>query len=146
MNDGNHGSDPVAGMSPARAFRIEAGIISLGVLALIMIFQPFALPIFSVGCGLVVVAALANNLLPFAQPGVPFRQVVFAGVIVALIFCSAVVLSIAAAHLYGIAFLKPPATQLAVPAAPFWRQPLVWALAAVAVVLALITRRMVRRG
>ena len=100
--------EPQAGMSPAAAFRIEATIIGLGILTLVMIFQPFSLLIFSIGCGLVVLAALVNNLLPFAQPGKPLRGVMFAGLIVALVFCLALLVSIAAAHLYGLVFLKPP--------------------------------------
>ena len=99
---------PEPGMSPAAAFRIEAAIIGLGILALVMIFQPFSLLIFSIGCGLVVLAALVNNLLPFAQPGKPMRKVIFAGLIVALVFTTALVVSIAAAYLYGVAFLNPP--------------------------------------
>lgn len=135
------------GMAPATAFRIEAAIIGLGILALVMIFQPFSLLIFSIGCGLVVLAALVNNLLPFAQPGKPLRAVIFAGVIVALVFCTALVVAIAAAYLYGLAFLNPPpaSSSLVPAAAPFWAQPLVWTLAAIAVLLAFVVRRMTRR-
>jgi len=138
--------DPQPGMSPGLAFRIEATVIGIGILALAMIFQPFSLAIFSIGCILVVLAALANNLLPFAQPGKPLRKVIFAGLIVALVFCTALVVSIAAAHLYGVAFLNPPpaGTSLVAPAAPFWMQPLVWTLAALALVLAVLVRRMTR--
>jgi hypothetical protein len=137
---------PEPGMTPATAFRIEAATIGLGVVALAMIFQPFSLAIFTVGCILVVVAALANNMLPFAQAGQPLRKVIFAGVIVLMIFCIALVVSIAAAHLYGVAFLNPPpaGTSLVPPAPPFWRQPLVWTLAAVALVLAFVVRAMTR--
>lgn len=139
--------EPRPGMSPGLAFRIEAAIIGLGILALAMIFQPFSLAVFGVGCGLVVLAALANNLLPFAQPGRPLRGVIFAALIVALVFCTALVVSIAAAHLYGLVFLNPPpaTTSLVPPAPPFWMQPLVWTLAALALVFALLVRRMTRR-
>jgi hypothetical protein len=61
--------------------------------------------------------------------------------VVAMIFCIVLLVSISAAHLYGVFFLKPPdpntqmgKIQLATP--PFWMQPLVWGIAAVAVVLA----------
>lgn len=138
---------PERGMSAALAFRIEAAIIGLGVVALIMIFQPFALAVFSVGCGLVVLAALANNLLPFAQPGRPLRGVAFAGLVVALVFCLALLVAIAAAHLYGIVFLNPPAagTSLVPPSPPFWTHPMVWTLAALAAALAWAVRRTARR-
>ena len=52
-------------------------------------------------------------------------------------------IAIAAAHLYGVAFLAPPnpdtqagKVQLATP--PFWMQPLVWGIAAVAAALAVL--------
>ncbi len=141
----NRGLGP--GMSPATALRIEFGIIGLGILALAMIFQPFALWIFSLGCCLVVLAALANNLLPMARPGRPLRDVIFAALVVALVFCSALLVAIGAAHLYGMVFLNPPpaATSLAPPAPPFWLHPMPWTLAALALGLALALRRMIRR-
>jgi hypothetical protein len=134
-------------MSARAALRLEFGVIGLGIVALAMIFQPFSLPVFSAGAGLVVLAALANNLLPFAEPGAPARKVVFAALIVALIFCSALLAAIAAAHLYGLAFLTPPpaGTTLRPPAPPFWEHPLTWWLAAIDAALiaavALMTRR-----
>ncbi len=139
--------DPGSGMSPATAFRIEVGIIGLGVAALLMIFQPFALPIFSVGCGLVVLAALANNLLPMAQPGMPLRGVLFAALVVDLVFCVVVVLAIAAAHLYGVIFLDPPAQAASPvpPGPPFWAHPLVWTLTALAALFALLLRAVTRK-
>ncbi len=119
------------------ALRLEFAVIGLGILALFMIFQPFSLIVFSLGCGLVVLAALANNLLPIAQTGTPVRKITFAAAVVALIFCTALLVAIAAAHLYGVAFLKAPEVSLLrrVPSAPFWQQPLVWSLAFVDVIL-----------
>ncbi len=139
--------DPQKGMSAAQALRIEFTIIGIGVVALVMIFQPFALPIFSAGCGLVVLAALANNMLPFAQPGRPLRGVIFAGVIVAFTFCMVLLLSIAAADLYGKAFLKAPTTtSLVPPGPPYWQHPMIWTLAVLAIALALVIRAMTRKA
>ncbi|MGI9355152.1 MAG: hypothetical protein ACR2PF_08350 [Rhizobiaceae bacterium] len=113
------------------ALRLEFLVIGLGILALLMIFQPFSLTVFSLGCGLVVLAALANNLLPLAETGVPTRTIMFAATVVGLIFCTALLIAIASAHLYGVAFLKAPAVSLVrrAASAPFWQQPLVWGLA-----------------
>jgi hypothetical protein len=129
------------GMTRQGALRLEYFIIGLGVFALLLIFQPFSLQLFAIGGVLVVIAGLINNLLPLAQPGVPARSVVTAGMVVAMIFLIVVLVAIAAAHLYGVFFLKPPdpnttagKVQLATP--PFWKQPLVWGIAAVAAVLA----------
>lgn len=129
------------GMTAAGALRLEVFIIGLGLLALVMIFQPFSLTTFAMGCGLVVLAALVNNLLPLAVPGVPVRTVITVAIVVAMIFCIAILVSIASAHFYGVLFLKPPdpnttlgKVQLATP--PFYLQPFVWSLAGAAVVFA----------
>ncbi len=113
------------------ALRLEFSIIGLGVVALAMIFQPFSLFVFSAGCGLVVLAALANNLLPLAEPGTPVRQIVFAAVVVLLVFCTALLVAIAAAHLFGLAYLKAPAPSVLsrVAAQPYWEHTLFWGLA-----------------
>jgi hypothetical protein len=130
-------------MTPAGALRLEFAIIGLGVFALVLIFQPFSITLFAIGSALVVIAGLINNLLPMAQPGVQVRTVVWAGMIVAMVFCIVLLIAIAAAHLYGVAFLAPPnpdtaagKAQLATP--PFWRQPLVWGIAAVAAAFAVL--------
>jgi hypothetical protein len=106
---------PPVGMSPGAARRLEFGIIGLGVLALALIFQPFSLLLFGLGCGLVVTAGLVNNLLPLCHPGVPSRSVLRAALIVADIFCAMLLASIAAAHLYGVFFVNAIAPDLSDP-------------------------------
>ena len=128
-------------MSPAAARKLEYMIIGLGVLALLMIFQPFNISLFAIGCILVVLAALLNNLLPLAQPGVPARSVVTAAMIVAMIFCIVLLVSIFAAHLYGVFFLKPPNPNTVMGkaqlnATPWYMHRFTWTIAAVAAVLA----------
>jgi hypothetical protein len=90
------------GMTVAEATRLEYAIIGLGLVALVLIFQPFSLGLFSVGCGLVVLAGLVNNLLPLCEPGVPRRSVVQAALIVAAIFVVVTALAIGSASLYGL--------------------------------------------
>lgn len=131
------------GMTPASALRLESAIIGLGIFALALIFQPFSITLFAVGSALVVIAGLVNNLLPMAQPGVRGRTVLWAAMIVAMVFCIVLLIAIAAAHFYGVAFLAPPnpdtaagKVQLATP--PFWRQPLVWGIAATAAMFAVM--------
>jgi hypothetical protein len=138
MSDESQGN---RGMTPASARKVEYSIIGLGVLALLMIFQPFDISLFTIGCILVVLAGLINNLLPLAQPGVPVRSVVKAAMIVAMIFCIALLVSIFAAHLYGVFFLKPPdpntlAGKAQLNAAPWYMHSFTWTIAVVAVVLA----------
>jgi hypothetical protein len=120
-------------LSSRGARRLEYAIIALGIFALALIFQPFSLALFGFGCALVVLAGLINNLLPLCQPGVPVRGLIRAVLIVALIFCVVMLLSILAAHLYGVLFvivLSPDASP------PFYRMPFVWGVAAVAILAA----------
>jgi hypothetical protein len=129
------------GMTPGAALKVEYAIIGLGVLALLMIFQPFDITVFAVGCVLVVLAALANNLRPLAQPGVPKRSVVKAAMIIAMIFCLVLLIAIFAAHLYGVFFLRPPdpntmAGRVQLNAPPWYMHGFTWTIAAIAGVLA----------
>jgi hypothetical protein len=129
------------GMTPAAAKKLEYAIIGLGVLALLMIFQPFDITLFAIGCILVVLAGLVNNLLPLAQPGVPKRSVVQAAMIVAMIFCIVLLVAIFAAYLYGVFFLNPPdpntlAGRVQLNAAPWYMHSFTWAIGAIACVLA----------
>ena len=142
---------PSPGMSKQGALRLEYAIIGLGVFALVLIFQPFSITLFAVGSVLVVIAGLVNNLLPLARPGVPVRSVATVAMVVAMIFCIVLLISITAAHLYGVAFLAPPnpdttsgKVQLATP--PFWMQPLVWGIAATAAALAVLISMMKKTG
>ncbi len=137
------------GMTRQGALRLEYFIIGLGIFALLLIFQPFSLQLFAIGGILVVIAGLINNLLPLAQPGVPSRSVVTVGMVVIMVFLIVILVAIAAAHLYGVFFLKPPdpnttagKVQLATP--PFWMQPLVWGIAGVAAALAVVITAMTR--
>jgi hypothetical protein len=93
---------PQAGMSVAQATRLEYAIIGIGLVALLMIFQPFSLALFSIGCALVVAAGLINNLLPLCEPGVPIATVARIALIIAVIFIVVTVLAIGSAWLYGV--------------------------------------------
>jgi hypothetical protein len=96
------GATPKGGMSVRTATRLEYGIIGLGVLALLLIFQPFNLMLFSIGCVLVVVAGLMNNLLPLCEPGYPLSGVIKVGLIVLAIFFVVAAIAIGSAMLYGV--------------------------------------------
>jgi hypothetical protein len=143
--------EPHEGMSHRTALRLEYAIIVLGVLALVMIFQPFSIGLFTVGSMIVVLAGLINNLLPMAQPGVKIRSVVTVAMVVAMIFCIVLLVSIVVAHLYGVFFLKPPdpntvAGKAMANAVKFWWHPFVWSVAGVAVVLAGLIRMRAKKS
>jgi hypothetical protein len=146
VSDQNNG-----GMSPAAARKLEYAIIGIGVLALLMIFQPFNITLFALGCVLVVFAALVNNLLPLAQPGVQKRSVVMAAMIVAMIFCIVLLVSISAAYFYGVFFLRPPdpntvAGKVQLNALPWYMHSFTWTIAVIGCVLAGLIAVQGRRG
>jgi hypothetical protein len=89
-------------MSVATARRLEYSIIGLGLLALALIFQPFSLTLYGVGCGLVILAGLTNNLLPLCEAGRPVGSVVRVALIVLAIFVVVALLAIGSAFLYGL--------------------------------------------
>ena len=133
--------EPNTGMPPKSALRLEFFIIGLGLFALVLIFQPFSITLFSIGCMLVVLAGLVNNILPLAQPGVKTRTVITISMVVAMIFCIVLLVSIWAAYLYGKFFLAPPnpdtaAGKVMLAATPFYLHPFVWSVAAIAAILA----------
>jgi hypothetical protein len=99
---------PNPGMSVKTATNVEFAIIGVGVVALLLIFQPFSLTLFGIGCGLVVLAGLINNLLPLCEPGVPVSTVVKAGATVAVIFIAVLIIALTSAYLYGELFVKAP--------------------------------------
>ena len=140
------------GMGPVAALRLEYAIIGLGILALLLIFQPFSITLFTIGCILVVLAGLINNLLPLAQPSVAVRSVVKIAMVVAMIFCITLLVSIFAAYLYGVFFLNPPDPNTVMGKAqlnakPWYMHSFTWSIAVAAVVLAgLITLTNRRRS
>ena len=89
-----------SGMSARQARSVEFIIIALCLLALALIFQPFSLALYSIGAGLVVLAGLSFNLIPFCRPGVPARKVARVGLIVLAILLVVIALAIGTSYLY----------------------------------------------
>jgi hypothetical protein len=138
MRNGEQGN---GGLTPTAARTLEYSIIGLGVFALLMIFQPFNIALFTVGCALIVLAGLVNNLLPLAQPGVPKRALVTVAMVVAMIFCIVLLVAIVVAHLYGAFFLKPPDPntvlgKVQLNATPWYMHSFTWTIAVIAAALA----------
>jgi hypothetical protein len=88
-------------MSATTAKTVEYAIIGLCLLALAMIFQPFSLTLYGIGAGVVVLGALAFNLVPFCRPGVPVRTLVRAALIIVVILVVALALAIGTTYLYA---------------------------------------------
>ena len=133
--------EPEKGMTSKQAFKMEYAIIGLGLFALVLIFQPFSIGLFSIGCILVVLAGLVNNILPLAQPGVKVSSVITTAMVVGMIFCIVLLVAIWAAYLYGKFFLAPPnpdtaAGKVMLAATPFYLHPFVWSVAVIAAALA----------
>jgi hypothetical protein len=103
-----NGTGTEQGMSARTAAAIEHTIIGIALLSLILIFQPFSLALYTVGCVLVVLGALAFNLVPLCEKGRPLRSLVMAGIIVIVLLFIVVGLSILSAWLYGVYFVQRP--------------------------------------
>ena len=91
-----------SGMTRRQARTVEYSIIGLCIVAMVMIFQPFSQTLFSVGAGLVVLAGLAFNLVPFCRPGVPVAKLAKVGLIVLGVLVTVMAVAIGAAYLYGV--------------------------------------------
>jgi hypothetical protein len=87
-------------MTASQAKLVEYSIIALCVVALLMIFQPFALTLYSIGAGLVVVGGLAFNLIPFCRQDVPPGKLGKVALIVLAILAFTIALGIATGYLY----------------------------------------------
>ena len=87
-------------MTAFQAKLVERFIISLCVLSILAIFQPFSLMLFSIGCVTVVVGALAFNLVPFCREGVPFKKLAKTFLIVFIVLGAAAALGVGTAFLY----------------------------------------------
>ena len=88
------------GIGPGAAKWLERAIIGTCVIAILMIFQPFSLVLFTWGCALVVFGALAFNLVPFCRADVSWRQIGRVVTIVLIVLAVAAVLGITTAWLY----------------------------------------------
>lgn len=91
-----------AGMSLRTARTIEYSIIALCIVALLLIFQPFDIRLFSVGAALVVLGGLAFNLVPLCRPGQPLAAVIRVAVIVLVLLVVIALIAMGAAYLYGL--------------------------------------------
>lgn len=89
------------GMSVRLARFIEYTIVLISVAALVMLFQPFSLQLYTVGAGLVVFAGLAFNLVPLCQPGKPARSLVTGAIVIVVAFVVVTALALGSAELYA---------------------------------------------
>ncbi|MBV8105512.1 MAG: hypothetical protein JO223_12985 [Hyphomicrobiales bacterium] len=90
-----------AGMTVNQAKTVEYAIISVSVLSLVLLFQPFSLELYSIGAGLVVLAGLAFNLVPLCTPGRPLRSLVKGALVIIVIFIVVTLLALGSALLYS---------------------------------------------
>src|ERR1700731_2833880 len=90
-----------AGMTASQAKTVEYAIISISVLSLVLLFQPFSLELYSIGAGLVVLAGLAFNLVPLCTPGRSFRSLVKGAFVIVVIFIVVTLLALGSALLYS---------------------------------------------
>ena len=75
-------------------------ILALSIGSLFMVFQPFSMPVFAIGCGLAFISALAFNLMPFLQAGGEVRRIRKAALIILIAFGLMFALAILATYGY----------------------------------------------
>lgn len=90
------------GMKVGHARAVSRAIILLCGAALVMIFQPNIMGLYTVGAGLVVLGGLAFNMVPMAVPGRRFSGVVRAAVIVLVVLAVVILLALGSAELYSL--------------------------------------------
>ena len=95
------GSRARTGMSAATARTIEWSIITLCLASLVFVFQPVSPALHALGMVLVVVGALAFNLVPLCRPGRPVMGLVRITAIIAVILVVAIGIAMGTATLYG---------------------------------------------
>lgn len=89
------------GMSLLQARAIEYAIITLCIVALVCIFQPFSQVVYGIGAGLAVLGGLAFNLIPACQPGRPLGAVLKVALIVLVVLVVMITLAVALAFGYA---------------------------------------------
>jgi len=89
-------------LGAAKAKLVENLIIGMGLLALFLIFQPFSITLFGIGCALVVFSGLANNLLPVCRPEKTWRDLGRTALIILTIFVVVLLFALSSAYLYGV--------------------------------------------
>ena len=103
----NAPTPPRRGMTERQARTLEFGIVGASLLALVLIFQPFSLDLFTLGAAAIVIVGLAFNLVPLAQPGKAWRSVLIAAIVIVVAFAIVTLLSLGMAKLYGY-YISPP--------------------------------------
>lgn len=85
----------------ARSARLWRGVVlTMSIGSLVMVFQPFSMTVFALGCGLAFISALVFNLMPFLHAGGQVRQVGKAALIILIAFGVMFVLAIMATYGY----------------------------------------------
>jgi hypothetical protein len=103
------GSKPVrSGLSLRQARALEYTIVLASIAALVLIFQPFSVELFSIGAGAIILVGLVFNMVPFCTPGRTVGSLVKIALIIAVIFAIVTALSLASAELYAY-YIAPPA-------------------------------------
>jgi hypothetical protein len=90
------------GMKVGQARALTRAVILLCGAALVMIFQPNIMGLYTVGAGLVVLGGLAFNLVPLSVPGRRIGGVAKAAVIVLVVLVVVVLLALGSAELYSL--------------------------------------------
>lgn len=75
-------------------------ILAMSIGSLVMVFQPFSITVFALGCMLAFISALVFNLMPALEPGVSVRQVGRVAITILIFFVAIVGFAILATYGY----------------------------------------------
>lgn len=89
-------------MSVGQAKAIERSIITLCLVALVSVIQPFSLQLYGIGLILCFVGGLAFNLVPFCRAGKTFKSLYLAAGIVVVVFVIFIALGLGVTELYAL--------------------------------------------
>jgi len=89
------------GISARTARTLEYVIVVASILALVLIFQPFAVELFTLGAAAIVIVGLAFNIVPLCTPGKSVRSLVIATIVIVVAFAVVTVLALGFAELYA---------------------------------------------
>jgi hypothetical protein len=101
MSGPEPGGEGRHGLSLRQARTLEYAIVGASLVALVLIFQPFSLQLFTLGAAAIVLVGLAFNLVPLAQPGKSWRSLLTATIVIVVAFAVVTLLSLGMAELYG---------------------------------------------
>lgn len=62
-------------LSSKSAAQARTAVLGLSIGSLLLVFQPFSLTLFSIGCVTIILSGLIFNVMPFLRAGTPYSKI-----------------------------------------------------------------------